>query len=301
MFVQSEKFLEAHGGKRGDISVYGQESNPTTVRLAQMNLAIRGIEAKIALGDTFQNDQHKDLKADYIIANPPFNISDYNQELLKEDYRWKYGVPPSGNANYAWLQHFISKLNTTGTAGIVLANGSMTSNTGGEGEIRKNLIEAKLVDCMVSLPGQLFFNTQIPACLWFLARDRKNNKFRNREKEILFIDARNLGEMISRKNKDLSEEDIKKISDTYHQWRNKGGNYEDIPGFCKSATIDEVAKNGYVLTPGRYVGNEDVEEDSELFDDKMAGLTSNLKEQFEKSLELQEEIKKNLKKIGFEI
>jgi type I restriction enzyme M protein len=301
MFVQSEKFLEAHGGKRGDISVYGQESNPTTVRLAQMNLAIRGIEAKIALGDTFQNDQHKDLKADYIIANPPFNISDYNQELLKEDYRWKYGVPPSGNANYAWLQHFISKLNTTGTAGIVLANGSMTSNTGGEGEIRKNLIEAKLVDCMVSLPGQLFFNTQIPACLWFLARDRKNNKFRNREKEILFIDARNLGEMVSRKHKELSEEDIKKVSDTYHQWRNKGGNYEDILGFCKSATIEEVAKNGYVLTPGRYVGNEDVEEDSELFDDKMAGLTANLKEQFEKSLELQEEIKKNLKKIGFEI
>ncbi|MDP4268172.1 MAG: class I SAM-dependent DNA methyltransferase, partial [Bacteroidota bacterium] len=226
MFVHSEKFVKEHQGNIKNLSIFGQESNPTTLRLAKMNLAIRGIDAKIELGDTFLDDKHKDLKADFIMANPPFNISDWSGEQLREDHRWKYGVPPTGNANYAWLQHFTSKLSNTGTAGIVLANGSMNSNTGGEGEIRKNMIEAGLIDCMISLPAQLFYNTAIPACLWFLARNRAstssatdNGKFRNRSNEILFIDARNLGVMVSRRNKELKDEDIKLISETYHAWR----------------------------------------------------------------------------------
>ena len=301
MFVQSEKFLEAHGGNIGDIAVYGQESNPTTYKLAKMNLAIRGIDAKIELGDTFHNDRHKDLKADYIIANPPFNISDWGGEQLQDSHLWKYGTPPAGNANYAWLQLFINKLGPHGTAGIVLANGAMTTNSGNEGEIRKKLIQEGVVDCMVALPTQLFFNTQIPACLWFLSRNRTNHKFRNRSKEILFIDARNLGQMISRKNKMLSDEDIAKISGTYHNWRNINGTYEDVPGFCKSASLEEVEANNFVLTPGRYVGAEDLEDDGIPFEEKVATITSSLSEQFAKSNELQERIKSNLTKIGIEL
>lgn len=301
MFVQSEKFLQAHGGKIGDIAVYGQESNPTTYKLAKMNLAIRGIDAKIELGDTFHQDKHKDLKADYIMANPPFNISDWGGEQLQDSHLWKYGTPPSGNANYGWLQLFINKLGPNGTAGIVLANGSMTTNSGNEGEIRKKLIQEGVVDCMVALPTQLFFNTQIPACLWFLSRNRTNHKFRNRSNEILFIDARNLGEMISRKNKMLGNDALSQISDTYHSWRNLDGEYEDVAGFCKSATLEEVEANNFVLTPGRYVGAEDIEDDGIPFDEKVATITSDLSVQFAKSNELQERIKLNLGKIGIEL
>ena len=301
MFVQSEKFLEAHGGNIGDIAVYGQESNPTTYKLAKMNLAIRGIDAKIELGDTFHNDRHKDLKADYIIANPPFNISDWGGEQLQDSHLWKYGTPPAGNANYGWLQLFINKLGPNGTAGIVLANGAMTTNSGNEGEIRKKMIQEGVVDCMVALPSQLFFNTQIPACLWFLSRNRTNHKFRDRSKEILFIDARNLGQMISRKNKMLSDEDLAKITSTYHGWRNINGTYEDVPGFCKSASLEEVEANNFVLTPGRYVGAEDLEDDGIPFEEKVATITTSLSEQFAKSNELQERIKSNLAKIGIEL
>ncbi len=300
MFVQSEKFVKEHQGNIKNLSIYGQESNPTTLRLAKMNLAIRGIDAKIELGDTFLNDKHKDLKADFIIANPPFNISDWSGEQLRDDHRWKYGAPPVGNANYAWLQHFISKLSNSGTAGIVLANGSMNSNTGTEGEIRKNMIEAGLVDCMVSLPAQLFYNTAIPACLWFLAKNRTNGKFRNRSNEILFIDARNLGVMVNRRNREFTDEDVKQIADTYHSWRNINGNYSDIAGFCKSATIEEVKKNSYVLMPGRYVGTEDTETDGTPFDEKMQTLTAKLAEQFAQNSELEKIIRENLKGIGYE-
>lgn len=301
MFVQSEKFLQAHGGRLDDIAVYGQESNPTTYRLAKMNLAIRGIDAKIELGDTFHDDKHKDLKADYIIANPPFNISDWGGEQLQDSHLWKYGVPPTGNANYGWIQLFLNKLSPNGTAGIVLANGSMTSNSGGENEIRKNLITEGLVDCMVALPTQLFYNTQIPACLWFLARNRTNHKYRNRKGEILFIDARNTGTLISRKNKAFTDEDISKISEVYHNWRNLDGKYEDIQGFCKSATLKEVEENNYVLTPGRYVGTEDNEDDGISFEDKVAEISQNISAHFKESIELQERIKKNLKRVGIEI
>lgn len=301
MFVQSEKFLQAHGGRLDDIAVYGQESNPTTYRLAKMNLAIRGIDAKIELGDTFHDDKHKDLKADYIIANPPFNISDWGGEQLQDSHLWKYGVPPAGNANYGWLQLFLNKLSPNGTAGIVLANGSMTSNSGGENEIRKNLITEGLVDCMVALPTQLFYNTQIPACLWFLARNRTSHKYRNRKGEVLFIDARNTGALISRKNKAFTDEDISKISEVYHNWRNIDGKYEDIQGFCKSASIKEVEDNNYVLTPGRYVGTEDVEDDGVSFEDKVSEISQNLSAHFKESIELQERIKENLKKVGIEL
>lgn len=301
MFVQSEKFLDAHGGKIGDIAVYGQESNPTTYKLAKMNLAIRGIDPKIELGDTFHNDKHKDLKADYIMANPPFNISDWGGEQLQDSHLWKYGVPPTSNANYGWLQLFINKLNSTGTAGIVLANGSMTTNAGSEGEIRKQLITEGLVDCMVALPTQLFFNTQIPACLWFLARNRTNHKFRNRAGEILFIDARKIGSLISRKNKAFNDDDIKQIADVYHKWRNIDGSYEDVQGFCKSATLAEVEANNFVLTPGRYVGTEEAEDDGISYDEKVTEISQNLKGYFEKSTALQERIKINLAKVGIEI
>jgi type I restriction enzyme M protein len=243
---------------------------------------------------------HPDLKADFIIANPPFNISDWKGEQLRDDKRWKYGVPPVGNANYAWLQHFLNKLSPTGTAGIVLANGSMNSNTGSEGEIRKNMIEARVIDCMVALPPQLFYNTQIPACLWFMARNKTNGKFRNRENEILFIDARNLGTMINRRNKELNEKDIKVISETYHKWRNIKGNYKDVAGFCKSATMQEVAENNYLLMPGRYVGAEDEIEDIIPFAEKMKTLTETLAEQFEQGDKLKKAIRENLKGIGYE-
>lgn len=300
MFVQSEKFIEEHGGRVGDISIFGQESNPTTLRLAKMNLAIRGIDAKIELGDTFFNDKHKDLKADFIMANPPFNVSDWSGEQLRDDIRWKYGVPPTGNANYAWLQHYVHKLSPSGTAGIVLANGSMNSNSGGEGEIRKNMIEAELIDCMISLPAQLFYNTMIPACLWFLARNKTNGKFRNRSNEILFIDARKLGTMINRRNKEFSDEDIKLIAATYHKWRSKEGGYEDKAGFCKAATVEEVKNKKYVLMPGLYVGTEDGVDDDLPFEEKMNALTAKLDGQFIKVIELQKTVRENLKGIGYE-
>lgn len=300
MFVQSEKFVLNHQGNIKDLSIFGQESNPTTLRLARMNLAIRGIDAKLELGDTFLNDRHPDLKADFILANPPFNISDWSGSQLRDDPRWKYGVPPVGNANYAWLQHFIYKLSPNGTAGIVLANGSMSSNTSGEGEIRKNMIEAGLVDCMVALPAQLFYNTMIPACLWFLARNKNNHKFRGRSNEILFIDARRLGIMVNRRNKELTDRDISLIAATYHGWRNKGGVYEDRAGFCKAATLDEVRASNYVLMPGRYVGTKETEDDGVLFSDKMNALTAKLAEQFARGDELQKTIRENLKGIGYE-
>lgn len=266
-----------------------------------MNLAIRGIDAKIELGDTFHNDKHKDLKADYILANPPFNISDWGGDQLQDSHMWKYGVPPVGNANYGWLQLFINKLSRTGIAGIVLANGSMTTNAGTEVEIRKQLILESLVDCMVALPTQLFYNTQIPACLWFLARNRTNHKYRNRSGEILFIDARKLGIMTNRKNKILTDVDIAQIAGVYHNWRNKEGKYEDVPGFCKSVTLAEVEANNFVLTPGRYVGVEEVESDGISYEEKVAGISQNLKGYFEQSIALQNRIRTNLSKIGIEI
>ena len=300
MFVQSEKFIEAHDGRLDDISVYGQESNPTTLRLCKMNLAIRGIDSNIQLGDTFQQDKHPTLKADYILANPPFNISDWGGEHLRNDDRWQYGTPPTGNANYAWLQHFIWHLAPTGTAGIVLANGSMTSNSGGEGEIRQSLIEAGLVDCMVALPSQLFYNTMIPACLWFLARDRSNHKFRNRHNEILFIDARKMGQMINRRHRELSTEDIEMIAGAYHQWRNPDGNFEAAKGFSYAATLEEVRASNYVLTPGRYVGAEEMEDDGIPFEEKMKTLTDQLAGQFAESARLETLIREKLKEVGYE-
>src|SRR6266536_2714622 len=276
MFVSSEKFIEAHSGKIGDISIYGQESNYTTWRLAKMNLAIRGIDGQIAHGDTFHNDRHADLKADYVLANPPFNDSDWRGELLKDDKRWVYGVPPAGNANFAWVQHFIHRLAPTG-----LANGSMSSNQSGEGEIRKNIVEADLVDCMVALPGQLFYSTQIPVCLWFLARSKRNGRFRDRRGETLFIDARKLGMLVDRVHRELTDEDIARIAGTYHTWRGDKGaaEYADVAGFCKAATLEDIRKHGHVLTPGRYVGAEEVEEDGDQFEEKMQHLAATLRDQ----------------------
>jgi type I restriction enzyme M protein len=302
MFVSSEKFIEAHSGKLGDISIYGQESNYTTWRLAKMNLAIRGIDAQIAHGDTFHNHQHPDLKADYVLANPPFNDSDWRGELLKDDKRWKFGIPPPGNANFAWVQHFIYHLAPTGLAGFVLANGSMSSSQSGEGEIRRAIIEANLVDCMVSLPGQLFYSTQIPVCLWFLARDKKNGRFRDRRGEVLFIDARKMGALIDRIHRELTDEDIAKISGVYHAWRgdrDAAAKYEDVPGFCKSATLDEIRKHGHVLTPGRYVGAEAAVEDAEPFAEKMKRLAATLREQQAEAAKLDSAIAKNLKELGY--
>ncbi|MCJ7484046.1 MAG: type I restriction-modification system subunit M [Thermodesulfovibrionales bacterium] len=301
MFVSSEKFIESHSGKLGDISIYGQESNYTTWRLAKMNLAIRGIDAQIAQGDTFHKDGHADLKADFVLANPPFNDSDWRGDLLRDDKRWVYGAPPAGNANFAWVQHFISHLANTGLAGFVLANGSMSSNQSGEGEIRKNIIEADLVDCMVAMPGQLFYSTQIPVCLWFLARNKKNGRFRDRRGEILFIDARKLGTLIDRVHRDLTNEDIAKIAGTYHAWREDKGaaEYADIPGFCKATKVEEIRKHGHVLTPGRYVGAEAVEDDGEPFDEKMKRLTTLLRQQMAEGKKLDAAIEANLKELGY--
>lgn len=301
MFVQSEKFIEAHQGRIGDISIYGQESNYTTWRLAKMNLAIRGIDAQIAHGDTFHNDRHPDLKADYVIANPPFNDSDWRGDLLKTDKRWVYGVPPAGNANYAWVQHFISHLAPTGLAGFVLANGSMSSNQSGEGEIRKAIIEADLVDCMVALPGQLFYATQIPVCLWFLAKYKKNGRFRDRRGETLFIDARKLGALKNRVQRELTDADVERIAGTYHAWRgDKGaGQYADVPGFCKAIKLDEIRKHGYVLTPGRYVGSEAAEDDGVPFEEKMQALSATLREQMKESARLDAVITANLKELRY--
>ena len=301
MFVQSEKFIEAHSGAIGDISIYGQESNYTTWRLAKMNLAIRGIDAQIAHGDTFHADKHPDLKADYVLANPPFNDRDWRGELLKTDKRWLYGVPPAGNANFAWVQHFISHLAPTGLAGFVLANGSMSSNQSGEGEIRKAIIEADLLDCMVALLGQLFYATQIPVCLWFLARYKKNGRFRDRRGETLFIDARKMGVLRDRVHRDLTDEEILRIAGTYHAWRgDKGaGEYADVPGFCKAATVEEIRKHGHVLTPGRYVGAEAVEDDGVPFEAKMHALSKTLREQMKEAARLDAQILANLKELRY--
>ena len=294
MFVWSEKFIAEHAGRIDDIAVYGQELNETTWRLAKMNMAIRGIDADIRRGDTLTHDQLPDLKADYIIANPPFNISDWGQEHLQDDIRWKYGMPPKGNANFAWIQHFIHHLSPRGTAGFVLANGSMASQTSGEGEIRKQLVLNDVVDCIVTLPSQLFFNVAIPCCLWFVSRERTN-----RHGKVLFIDGRNLGTMINRKNRELTDQDIATVATAYHNFKTQNGKYQDEPGFCKVATLEDIKEHDFVLTPGRYVGAVEVEEDDEAFEQKMQRLTSDLNEQFAKSHELEAKIIENLKTIGY--
>ncbi len=336
MFVQSVEFIEAHatgngnGGRaRQEISVWGQESNYTTWRLARMNLAIRGIEGQIAHGDSFHNNRHPDLKADFILANPPFNVKDWGGDRLADDQRWQYGIPPKGNANFAWVQHIVHHLAPTGTAGFVLANGSMSSNQSGEGGIGRNLIEADLVDCMVALPGQLFYSTQIPACLWFLARDRSlqrgsarglplareesqrgsargfpspensSSKLRNRRGAVLFIDARGLGSMLDRTHRELTAEDIARIADTYHRWRSGAESYEDEPGFCRSVPLEDIRKHDHVLTPGRYVGAPPAEDDGEPFADKMTRLGAELREQQAEGARLDAAIAANLESLGF--
>lgn len=321
MFVQSERFVEAHGGSRRDISIFGQESNPTTWRLAHMNLAIRGIEANLGEqpADSFVRDLHPDLKADYILANPPFNVSDWSGQLLRNDVRWKYGAPPVGNANYAWIQHFIHHLAPPngrggGIAGFVMANGSLSSNTGGEGEIRRAIVEADLVDCIIAMPPQLFLTTGIPVCLWFVARDKSGKKLkpkgRDRRGQTLFINARDLGTMETRTLRVLSgrdeyplppESDIGRVAGTYHAWRGEpdAGEYQDIPGFCKSVTFEEIQKHGYILTPGRYTGAAETEDDGEPFEEKMQRLTAELLESLTKSESLGAQIKANLKGLGY--
>lgn len=304
MFVQSEKFIEAHGGKLGDVSIYGQESNPTTWRLAAMNLAIRGIDFKLGKepADTFIRNQHSDLRADFVLANPPFNISDWWHGSLEGDPRWVYGTPPQGNANYAWLQHMLFHLKSSGRAGIVLANGSMSSSQNTEGDIRKAMVEADVVEVMIALPGQLFFNTQIPACLWFLTKQKAA-----RPGEVLFIDARKLGTNISRVQIELLDSDIERIAQTVANWRGEpldvGGEvteYIDSPGFCRSVTLAEIAEHGHMLTPGRYVGAEAVEDDDEVFADKMQSLTALLGEQMIKGMELDQLIRQKLGGLGYE-
>ena len=312
MFVQSIVFVHAHasgngnGGKaRADISIWGQESNHTTWRLAKMNLAIRGIDGRIAHGDSFHDDRHPDLKADFILANPPFNVSDWGGERLADDRRWRYGTPPRGNANFAWVQHIVHHLAPAGLAGFVLANGSMSSAQSGEGGIRRSLVEADLVDCMIALPGQLFYSTQIPACLWFLARDRRGGKapdggrLRDRQGDILFIDARRLGRMVDRTHRELGDDDIARIATAYHAWRGVAGSYRDEAGFCKSASLDEVRKHGHVLTPGRYVGAEPQADDGEPFTDKMTRLAARLREQQAQGARLDAAIAANLERLGF--
>ena len=300
MFVHSEKFVEQHQGNINDISIYGQESNQTTWRLAKMNLAIRGIDSSQVKWNnegSFLNDAHKDLKADFVIANPPFNDSDWSGDLLRNDGRWKYGTPPTGNANYAWIQHFIYHLSPYGQAGFILAKGSLTSKTSGEGDIRKALVEDRLIDCIVNLPSKLFLNTQIPVSLWFLSRNKENGKFRNRKDEILFIDARNMGHLINRRTRELSQEDIEKISGTYHNWRNIDGNYEDVKGFCNSASIDRVRELDYVLTPGRYVGLPNDEDDFD-FNERFTKLKAEFEEQLKEEERLNALIIENLKRIA---
>ncbi|HBP5541088.1 TPA: SAM-dependent DNA methyltransferase [Pseudomonas aeruginosa] len=313
MFVQSEKFIEAHGGKLGDVSIYGQESNPTTWRLAAMNLAIRGIDFNLGKepADTFIRNQHSDLRADFVLANPPFNISDWWHGSLEGDPRWVYGTPPQGNANYAWLQHMLYHLKPNGRAGIVLANGSMSSSQNSEGEIRRAMVEADVVEVMVALPGQLFFNTQIPACLWFLAKDKCHALSTggiDRSGQVLFIDARKLGTSVSRVQIELTDVDIERIADTVAAWRGEaleeGGQiseYADIPGFCRSVSLAEIAEHGHVLTPGRYVGAEAVEDDDEAFADKMQKLTALLGEQMAKGAELDQLIRQKLGGLGYEL
>lgn len=310
MFVQSEKFVTEHGGRIGDIAVYGQESNYTTWRLAKMNLAVRGIDSNIKWNNegSFHKDELRDLKADFILANPPFNISDWGGDRLREDVRWVYGAPPVGNANYAWLQHIIHHLAPHGFAGVVLANGSMSSQQSGEGDIRKAMIEANIVDCMVALPGQLFYSTQIPACLWILAKDRsngliRNRKLRDRRDGVLFIDTRKMGVLVDRTRRELTDEEIARIASTYHAWRGEAdaGEYADLPGFCKSATIEEIRKHGHVLTPGRYVGAEVEEDDDEAFAEKMSRLCAQLNEQMVRGAELDVVIREKLGALGYGI
>jgi len=301
LFVQSVEFSDAHatgtgnGGRaRAAISIWGQESNYTTWRLAKMNLAIRGIDGQIAHGDSFHDDRHPHLKANFVMANPPFNVSDWGGERLTDDRRWRHGAPPAGNANFAWLQHMVHHLSPQGgTAGVVLANGSMSSLQSGEGDIRRNLVEAGLVECMVALPGQLFYSTQIPACLWFLTRGRR------RRSGILFIDARGFGRMADRTHRELADEEIRRIAETYRNWRAAGDGYEDVPGYCMHATLEEVRKHGHVLTPGRYVGAPPQEEDGEPFEDRMRFLAGQLREQQEESARLDAAIRSNLSTLGF--
>ena len=312
MFVQSEKFVAEHGGRIGDIAIYGQESNYTTWRLAKMNLAVRGIDSDIKWNNegSFHKDELRDMKADFILANPPFNISDWGGERLREDVRWQFGAPPVGNANYAWLQHIFHHLAPHGVAGVVLANGSMSSQQSGEGEIRKAMLEAAegagVVDCMVAMPGQLFYSTQIPACLWILAKGRSNGlvkktKLRDRRGEVLFIDARKMGVLVDRTRRELTDDEIGKIAATYHAWRGEAdaGEYSDIPGFCKSATLENIRKHDYVLTPGRYVGAEAQEEDDEAFAEKMKRLTAQLSEQMAHGAELDAVIREKLGALGY--
>ena len=314
MFVQSVRFVEAHatgngnGGRvRARISIYGQELNYTTWRLCKMNLAIRGIEGKIEQGDTFLNDRFPDLKADYILANPPFNMKNWGAEQLRHDKRWKYGLPPARNANFACLQHMIHHLSPVGYAGVVLANGSLSSNQSNEGEIRKNIVEADLVDCIVALPDKLFYTTQIPVCLWFLARDKSGRppaggrRLRDRRGEVLFIDARRMGRMVDRVHRELTDQEIQEIARTYHAWRGEegAGEYKDIPGFCKSVKLEEIRKHDYVLTPGRYVGVPQQEEDNEPFEEKMKRLVAELEAQFTEGAKLEKAIKRNLRELGF--
>lgn len=299
MFVQSAEFVKAHGGKRTDISVYGQEYTDTTWKLAKMNLALRGIEADMGShsADSFTEDLHPDLRADYVIANPPFNVSDWWDAKLGDDPRWKYGTPPKGNANFGWVQHFIHHLAPNGTAGFVLANGSLSSKSSGEGEIRQRLVESGLVDCIVAMPDRLFFNTGIPVALWFVSKGRDGNGHRERRDEVLFIDARKLGTMETRKLRVLDNDDVEKIADTYHAWRNHDGGYEDIPGFAKAARIDVINKNDFVLTPGRYVGTVEAEVDDEPVDEKIERLTEELFAEFERGHELEETIRSGLARI----
>ncbi len=341
MFVQSVEFIEAHAsgngnggprppGTRTAISVYGQESNYTTWRLARMNLAIRGIEGQITHGDTFHDDRHPDLRADFILANPPFNVSDWGGERLADDKRWVYGVPPKGNANFAWVQHMVHHLAPKGVAGFVLANGSMSSRQSGEGAIRQNLVEADLVDCMVALPSQLFFSTAIPACLWFLAKDRSGGEgMRDRRSEVLFIDARSLGRMVDRTHREFTDDDIAKVASTYHAWRsadagggeqadassrqgessaddqadkggaNRSAGYEDVAGFCKSARVEEIRGYDCVLTPGRYVGVAPESDDGEPFADKMTRLAAQWRAQQAEAEKLDVQIEANLQSLGF--
>jgi type I restriction enzyme M protein len=305
MFVQAERFVEAHGGRRNDIAVYGQELNDTTWRLAKMNLAIRGIEADLGprWGDSFHEDLHPDLKADYILANPPFNISDWGGDQLRDDPRWRYGAPPASNANFAWLEHMVSHLSPRGVAGVVLANGSLASQQSGEGDIRRRLVEADLVECIVTLPGQLFYTTQIAASLWFLNRDKTpggTRGWRDRRGETLFIDARKLGAMVGRVHRELTAEELARIARTYHAWRGEAdaGEYFGVPGFCASATTEQIAEHRYVLTPGRYVGAEEAEEDAEPLDEKIARLTKELYGAFDESDRLQQSVRTALGWLG---
>lgn len=304
MFVMSDKFVQEHQGRRDNISIYGQESNETTWRLCRMNLAIRGIDGTQVIWNTegsFLRDVHTTLKADYILANPPFNDSDWSGELLRDDARWAYGMPPTGNANYAWMQHMIYHLAPNGSMAMVLSNGSLSSNTSNEGEIRKNILKADLIDCILMLPKQLFYNTGIPACVWFVSRNKKDGIHRDRSKEVLFIDASELGYMKDRTHREFTDEDIRRISSTYHEWKKKDNQYEDVKGYCKSASLEDIEKNNWVLTPGRYVGIEDEVDDGIPFEEKMTKLVKELKVEMDEGKVLDEKIKESLKEVGFDM